>query len=184
MERLACLKEVAKRVSILSTSIVGDGREDVDRSHRYRPRRSSNDGKKEGLARRTRTLLSAARQVQRGSSGPQTFDGAGRRRASTPSPPARHENVACQVQRGSEEPRTSDVLDHKLRGIDRRRGRQPGLLAPSSPTMLSTSASAWSRRAFRRNVSVLQSRRTILRKLLETSPVSAIKESKKHRAHK
>ena len=46
MERPACLEEVAMRASILSTSIVRDGREDVDRSRRYHPRRSSNEGER------------------------------------------------------------------------------------------------------------------------------------------
>ena len=44
-----------------------------------------------------------------------------------------------QVQRGRSEPRTSDVFRSRKLKDDRRRGRQLRLLAPSSPTKLSTS---------------------------------------------
>ena len=68
-----------------------------------------------------RTLLSAARQVQRGSGGPQTFDGAGWLQASilfllvdacaSDGHFAHHVTAMRQVQRGSDGPRTSDVAD-------------------------------------------------------------------------
>ena len=89
-----------------------------------------------------------------------------------------------QVQRGRSEPRTSDVFRSRKLKDDRRRGRQLRLLAPSSPTKLSTSvfgvkSAGDSTQSQRPTITTAN-----LRKLWVLRLPARSKRARKHRAHK